>query len=141
MRFSLLATYLSITLVITLLYACRGDAPKQEEADAISPLTDSAVEATYSLFTEGRYRDYALKMQSTEGKPEEYIKEMETLYKQHAAELRDNYGGIKTFKINRIRTKEGDPSAVAFLEVTYGNGSEEEIMLTFIHDAGQWKLR
>lgn len=141
MRFHLLAKYALLALTtICLLSGCKEESGKEQAAE-IPPLTDSIVKQTYSLFVDGHYRDYALQMQTTEGKPEEYVKDMEILYKQHAAELSDNYDGIKSFKVNRIRTKEGDASAAAFLEVTYGDGSEEEIMLPFINVGGKWKLR
>ena len=136
---SLLVRYLII--LSTILCVGCGDKGSKNESATIPPLTDSIVNEAYNFFVTGDYHNYVLQMQSVSGKPDEYVRGMEILYKQHAAELRDNYEGIKSFKVNRLRTKEGDASATAFLEVTYGNGTEEEIMLTFIYDSGHWKLR
>lgn len=127
-------------LCLTLLFAC-GGAKDEATAESIPPLTGEEVIKVYELYLQGNYAEYVAHMASGEGKTADYLRQMETLLKQHAAENREANGAVRDISVTRVQTNPEAQAAQAYMNVTYADNNTEEIQLLFVYRDGQWKLR
>ena len=99
--------------------------PKEEE-----------ILSLYKLYTSGNYNAYVDAMQSCDDKPETYRQEMKDALKQH-----EEHKGVKHVKLERTEVHDKGNMSNAFLNVSYGDGSTEEIMIQLVRNKNRWRIR
>lgn len=114
---------------------------KGPQTEALSPLSSEEVLRTYNLYRDGRYAELVDAILSCDGKDAAYREQMATLFKQHAADQKEQNGDIRSTAVNAIVTDTTGNAATASLLVTYANGDTETIQLQFIRSEGKWRLR
>lgn len=119
-----------------------GGSNKEPSQSGYRPdsLTTETVEAIFDRYAQGDYEGYVDAMASFDDKPEDYKSQMVLVYKQHTAEHQGD-DRLQDFKVTRIEASDDGNAAQAFLETIYANGEHEEIMLSFVHDGKDWRLR
>lgn len=132
----------SLLFVVLPAFVACGETRRQEPSpEPLVLLTTEEVMETYDLYRSGRYSEYVARMASCEGMPSDYLKQMATALKQHAAEVRKENGNVTSAACSRVQTGNDGRSATAFINVTYADKSSEELLLHFVLVGRQWKLR
>ncbi len=75
-----------------------------------------------------------------EAMPEHERGQMVDLFAQYLEQERELRGGIEGIAVVGD-TLLSDSSAVAFLEMTFGNGSQETVSLPLVFSAGKWLVK
>ena len=107
-----------------------NNGPKEEE-----------ILSLYKLYTSGNYNAYVDAMQSCDDKPETYRQEMKDALKQHARYIDEEHKGVKHVKLERTEVQDKGNMSNAFLNVSYGDGSTEEIMIQLVRNKDRWRIR
>lgn len=109
-------------------------------ADSLA-MIDTLAPRLYMLQQQGRYADYVNAMASAEGQPESYRQMLQLAVKHHAAEIKRTKKGIKSVKFSKKEVYDNGRMLKAFLDVTYGDNTTEEIILPLVKSGEQWKLQ
>jgi len=126
-------------LLLCAVFSC-GSGERPQEAQVTLP-SETEVADFYNLYVHGDYAGFVAAMASCDGLPEDYRQQMATLYKQHAAAVKQDRGGVKAFKVGRMEAHNDSIHVNAFLNLTYQDGSSEEIMLPLVRVGGKWRLQ
>lgn len=131
--------HLYFTLSLGLLLACSSE--KQPQAGLPALPSEEEVVGYYGLYTRGDYAAFVAAMASCDGKPQDYRHQMEILFKQHAARMAREKGGVRAVSVGRMEPHHGNTMVNAFLNVTYQDSTTEEVMLPLVFVDGKWRLR
>lgn len=134
------AFFVMVFLYLLLVYAC-GRKQAESSFETCPPLTKEEVTRIYGLYLNENYMEYVAHMESSKGKPSEYIRQMATLFKQHAVESEHKNGQVRGCEVSRLRNNGQAHTAQAFVNLTYADGNTEEIQLLFVYKNGNWMLR
>ncbi len=100
-------------------------------------VADSAV-AYYLLQSQGKYEAYVSKMHSCDSMPDDYKKRTVLMLKQHQAFVEKTKQGVKGAKVIRTEFHQEGKMANVFLEVTFCDNSQEEVMFPMVYDNNRW---
>ena len=128
---------LFVLLLSFLLAACSPGG----KGEGLQPPTADEVMAYYELYRSGNYADYVKAMQSCDDKPADFCKQMADALKQHAARIKAEKGGAVSAEFLRTELHAEHSAADAYLSVTYGDSTKEEIILPFVFCQDKWRLK
>ena len=128
---------LFVLLLSFLLAACSPGG----KGEGLQPPTADEVMAYYELYRCGNYSDYVKAMQSCDDKPADFCKQMADALKQHAARIKAEKGGAVSAEFLRTEMHAEHSAADAYLSVTYGDSTKEEIILPLVFWQDQWRLK
>lgn len=113
-----------------------------EEAAETSPLPDVAMVAEmYGHYIDGDFMAFVDQMESLDHATEDYRAQMANLFKQrHHAQVEEN-GGPVACRLMNVIANANKTYAEVYVEVTFGDGSYEEIMLPMVRVNDMWRLR
>ena len=100
-----------------------------------------AAEVYYGKLVTGDYEGFVAGMESCDDKPDTYREQMVTLMKQHYKKMEREHGGLQSVVVNRTVVVQDSVAANVFLNVTYKNGSTEEIVQPMVWDGTGWRLQ
>lgn len=125
---------------ICLLTACYG---KQAQTDnqADCEEADSAAVTYYMLRANGKYAEYVSAMHSCDSMPDAYRNNMALMLEQHQAEVMKRKKGVKRANVIRCELHNNAHMANVFLNVTFNDGSQEEVIMPMILDGKQWRIQ
>ena len=127
-------------LVLLLSYLLTACSPGGK-GDGLQPPTADEVMAYYELYRSGNYADYVKAMQSCDDKPADFCKQMADALKQHAARIKAEKGGAVSAEFLRTEMHAEHSAADAYLSVTYGDSTKEEIILPLVFWQDKWRLK
>ena len=127
-------------LVLLLSYLLTACSPGGK-GEGLQPPTADEVMAYYELYRSGNYADYVKAMQSCDGKPADFCKQMADALKQHAARIKAEKGGAVSAEFLRTEMHAEHSAADAYLSVTYGDSTKEEIILPLVFWQDKWRLK
>ena len=127
-------------LVLLLSYLLTACSPGGK-GEGLQPPTADEVMAYYELYRSGNYADYVKAMQSCDDKPAEFCKQMADALKQHAARIKAEKGGAVGAEFLRTELHAEHSAADAYLSVTYGDSTKEEIFLPLVFWQDKWRLK
>ena len=127
-------------LVLLLSYLLTACSPGGK-GEGLQPPTADEVMAYYELYRSGNYADYVKAMQSCDDKPAEFCKQMADALKQHAARIKAEKGGAVSAEFLRTEMHAEHSAADAYLSVTYGDSTKEEIILPLVFWQDKWRLK
>ena len=111
------------------------------KGEGLQPPTADEVMAYYELYRSGNYADYVKAMQSCDDKPADFCKQMADALKQHAARIKAEKGGAVGAEFLRTELHAEHSAADAYLSVTYGDSTKEEIILPLVFWQDKWRLK
>ena len=120
-------------LVLLLSYLLTACSPGGK-GEGLQPPTADEVMAYYELYRSGNYADYVKAMQSCDDKPADFCK-------QHAARIKAEKGGAVSAEFLRTEMHAEHSAADAYLSVTYGDSTKEEIILPLVFWQDKWRLK
>ena len=124
-------------LLSLLLAACSSS----NSGDGLQPPSAKEVMEYYELYRSGNYAEYVKAMQSCDDKPADFCKQMADALKQHAARIKAEKGGTVSAEFLRTELHAEHSAADAYLSVTYGDSTKEEIILPFVFCQDKWRLK
>ena len=124
-------------LLSLLLAACSPGA----SGDGLQPPSAKEVMEYYELYRSGNYAEYVKAMQSCDDKPADFCKQMADALKQHAARIKEEKGGTVSAEFLRSELHAEHSAADAYLSVTYGDSTKEEIVLPLVFWQDKWRLK
>ena len=127
-------------LVLLLSYLLTACSPGGK-GEGLQPPTADEVIAYYELYRSGNYADYVKAMQSCDDKPADFCKQMADALKQHAARIKAEKGGAVSAEFLRTEMHAEHSAADAYLSVTYGDSTKEEIILPLVFWQDKWRLK
>ena len=127
-------------LVLLLSYLLTACSPGGK-GEGLQPPTADEVMAYYELYRSGNYADYVKAMQSCDDKPADFCKQMADALKQHAARIKAEKGGAVSAEFLRTELHAEHSAADAYLSVTYGDSTKEEIVLPLVFWQDKWRLK
>ena len=128
---------LLVLLISFLLAACSSGG----KGDELQPPTAKEVMEYYELYRSGNYAEYVKAMQSCDNKPADFCKQMADALKQHAARIKEEKGGTVSAEFLRSELHAEHSAADAYLSVTYGDSTKEEIVLPLVFWQDKWRLK
>ena len=128
---------LLVLLISFLLAACSSGG----KGDGLQPPTAKEVMEYYELYRSGNYAEYVKAMQSCDDKPADFCKQMADALKQHAARIKAEKGGAVSAEFLRTELHAEHSAADAYLSVTYGDSTKEEIVLPLVFWQDKWRLK
>ena len=123
-------------LLSFLLVACSSGG-----GDGLQPPTAKEVMEYYELYRSGNYAEYVKAMQSCDNKPADFCNQMADALKQHAARIKEEKGGTVSAEFLRSELHAEHSAADAYLSVTYGDSTKEEIVLPLVFWQDKWRLK
>lgn len=131
---------LPLLLVAALaLASCRSG--KGRPAARPSDVADTTVTRLYMLAPTGHYAEHVAAMQSCDGTTQAYRDQTMLALKQHQDYIRREKKGVKQATVERIECNAQGTMANAFLNVTYNDGSQEEVLFPIVHDSTGWRIQ
>ena len=127
-------------LVLLLSYLLTACSPGGK-GEGLQPPTADEVMAYYELYRSGNYADNVKAMQSCDDKPADFCKQMADALKQHAARIKEEKGGTVSAEFLRTELHAEHSAADAYLSVTYGDSTKEEIVLPLVFWQDKWRLK
>lgn len=127
-------------LVLLLSYLLTACSPGGK-GEGLQPPTADEVMAYYELYRSGNYADYVKAMQSCDDKPADFCKQMADALKHHAARIKAEKGGAVSAEFLRTEMHAEHSAADAYLSVTYGDSTKEEIILPLVFWQDKWRLK
>ena len=128
---------LLVLLISFLLAACSSGG----KGSGLQPPTAKEVMEYYELYRSGNYAEYVKAMQSCDDKPADFCKQMADALKQHAARIKEEKGGTVSAEFLRTELHAEHFAADAYLSVTYGDSTKEEIVLPLVFWQEKWRLK
>lgn len=124
---------------ILALTSCQSD--KGRSADHASDVADTTVTHLYMLAPTGHYAEHVAAMQSCDGTTQAYRDQVMLALKQHHDYIRREKKGVKQATVERIECNAQGTMANAFLNVTYNDGSQEEVLFPIVRDSTGWRIQ
>lgn len=106
-----------------------------------SDVADTTVTRLYMLAPTGHYAEHVAAMQSCDGTTQAYRDQTMLALKQHQDYIRREKKGVKQATVERIECNAQGTMANAFLNVTYNDGSQEEVLFPIVRDSTGWRIQ
>lgn len=126
--------------VILSLASC-GSGSDASEAENPNGFSDEQATQYYMLRANGQFDAYVAAMQSCDSTTEAYRSQMARLLKHHEAQILQTKGGTTGAEVLRKFFHKNGTVAVVFLNVTFKDGSSEEVIQTMVFDGENWRLK
>ena len=129
-----------IFLFIAALLSCHSK-PNGNETEKRLNLEDSTIVNLYMLAPTGHYEQHVAAMLSADGTTNAYKDQIILALKQHQDYIKKEKQGVRNAKVERIEANAQGNMANAFLNVSFGDGSQEEVMVPLVFDGKAWRLQ
>ena len=127
-------TRLLALFALTLLLSCSSPlSPEQQAALAAEGYYRHLLAGEYDQFLEGRAGADSL--------PADYREQLLTGYLQFMAQQQDKHGGITAVSVSNVRTDSLDRYTSVFLLLSYGDSTQEEIVVPMVEHNGSWRMK
>ena len=126
---------LSLIIAFVVLSACSNKSPEEEAAKAALAYYQSLLEDNPEDFLHGRFGADSL--------PDKYRAQLLQTYRHFMAEMEEKHGGISEVCIsaNVGRRDTTVNLTYAFLLLSFGDSTQEEITVPMIEVDGEWKMK
>ena len=126
---------LSVVIALVVLSACSNKSPEEEAAKAALAYYNSLLEDSPEDFLHGRVGADSL--------PDNYRAQLLQTYRHFMEEMEEKHGGIRGVSIsaNVGRRDTTLNLTYAFLLLSFGDSTQEEITVPMVEVNGEWKMR
>ena len=124
----------SILLLLPLFLACcSSPTPEQQAALAAEGYYRHLIAGEYEQFLEGRVGADSL--------PADYREQLLTGYSQFLAQQQRAHQGIRAVTVSNARKDTLTDYTTVLLLLSYGDSTQEEIVVPMVHHNGRWRMR
>jgi hypothetical protein len=89
----------------------------------------------------GDYDKYVEGMFNTDSIPSSYHEQLVTMIKQFVTQQKEEKGGMKSARVVSSAIDTLHSTANVFMEISYGDSTNEEIVVPMILKNGKWKMK
>ncbi len=134
--------YKTILLLMTIasLTSCHKGST-ETSSDATEEQADSAAVRFYRMRILGDFDSYVANMHSCNNMPQEYKQRIIIMLRQHQKDVEKNKQGAIDVKVMRSEMYDDGKMANVFLNITYKDGTNEEILFPVVYDGKEWKIQ
>lgn len=120
--------------ISTAFMQCAKVSPEQQAA--------LAAEGYYRHLIAGEYEQFLQGRAGADSLPDDYREQLLTAYRQFVAQQQDNHNGITAVAVSNVRTDSLSDYTSVFLLLSYGDSTQEEIIVPMIDTGeGHWRMR
>lgn len=102
---------------------------------------DSMAVACYKMQAEGRFDDYVKAMKSCDKMPADYQHRMVMMLRHHQKQVLEEKKGVKDVAVLRTEMHNQGRMANVFLNVTFNDGTTEEVIFPMVYDGQRWRVQ
>lgn len=95
----------------------------------------------YKMQANGLFDEYVKAMHSCDGTTDAYKQRIVVMLRQHQRQINEEKKGLNDVQVLRTEMHNNNRMANVFLNVSYKDGSKEEVMLPMIFDGSQWRMQ
>lgn len=136
MRYLLFSFIVFINLLI--FSNCTSNTPGDSDTDLPQ---DTLAIYYYNLQANGHFDEYIEAMHSCKGTTPEYKQHIKKLLQQHFKEILQTKKGVHHVKVVRAETNKQNNMANVFLNVTYNDSTQEEVMFPLVYVNNEWLIQ
>jgi hypothetical protein len=127
-----------------LLSSCGDSEPSVQESSqsvVLNPPSRMRIEQICRAYIDGDYVSYIGLMHNYKSKDQTYKQRLLNMMKQRAADRSLSQAVLEGYRTNRVKLHEPMKTAEVYVELSYGNGQQEEVVLPLIYDEGEWWVK
>ncbi len=102
---------------------------------------DSMAMLCYKMQVNGQFQDYVKAMKSCDKMPNDYQQRVVKMLRHHQKLVMKEKNGVKKVDILRTEMHNNNLMANVFLNVSYNDGSVEEVLLPMVYDGNRWRMQ
>ena len=129
-----------IGLCAALLLCCTESAPVQPQDDGLQA-GGVALKCYKALYIENRPDVFLNGRAAAESLSSDLRQQLLTLYRQHALKVEREKGGVRHIDFSRAEPDTTLHVMQVFLKVTYGDTTQEEIVVPMVHAGDEWRMK
>ena len=129
-----------ILLLLLLVVAAGCKEPVDREQQARQAATEVVVRS-YNHLLAGEYEQVVDCRAGADSMPATYRQQVAMAYKQFMAQQQQAHGGISSFKVSNVQRDSTLGLMQVFLQLTFGDNTQEEIVVPAIEHNGAWRLK
>ena len=118
--------------------SCGHTASPEERA---MKAASEAAEKSYERLLTGRYDEFLQGRAGADSLPDDYREQLIMAYKQYMNTQQESHGGISSFKVSNAKIDSTLNLIQVFLMLSYGDQTQEEIVVPMIERDGVWKMK
>ena len=130
----------AIIICLATLFSCRKKNEVLTDYEQ-QGLSDTLVTRLYKLGTDGHYEEYVSNMASCDNTTPEYKEQVKLALKQHNANITKSKNGVANVEFLRATFHDNNHMANCYLNVTFKDGSVEEILFPLVKVNDSWKIQ
>lgn len=124
--------------IVLLALSCSGGTTDVERAQEGAR---AAAEAYYNLLLNGDYRQFLNGRAGADSIPESYSEQLMAGYRQFMAEQQQEHLGISSLQATRAEMDTTLQVMQVFLQLCYGDSTQEEIVVPMVSYKGVWMMK
>ena len=130
-----------LALALFAFMSCHHEPTSEELTQrALEAAKNEAAEA-YSHLVEGRYEQYLDCRADMSEAPDDYRRQLIDAYSQHMAQLNNAHRGIATYTVINARMDSSLQVAQVFINVTFADSTQEEILIPMVERNDRWLMK
>ncbi len=131
---------LLFTTIVCLFNSCQknaSDVAKNKSSEG----ADSMAVLCYKMQVDGNFQDYVKAMKSCDKMPNDYQQRIVKMLRHHQKFVMKEKKGVKKVDVLRTEMHNKNLMANVFLNVSYNDGSVEEVLLPMVYDGNRWRMQ
>lgn len=130
-------TFFLLLLAVLCCTACSRKKPGIDHGAVAA----QAARRYYRQLLAGKYENFYKGLNMTDSVPESFHRQMLTNLEQYRQRQDTLHGGVKAVRIHGAQFSGKDSTASAYLVFSYGDGSEEQIVVPMVKRRHVWLMR
>lgn len=123
--------------VLLVMSACNGRKRYDTEDQAVC----AAAEEYYGYLINGEADRYVAAIHDADSLPQEYRDQLRDMFLQYIGDEQEAHQGLKSAKATRCEFSVDSLTASAFVELTFGDNTTEQVALPLVRVGKDWKLK
>lgn len=135
-----LASSVCLAMLCQVLLSCHrsgADMAKDKSGEG----ADSMAVACYKMQAEGRFDEYVKAMKSCDKMPADYQHRVVMMLRHHQKQVLEEKKGVKDVAVLRTEMHNQERMANVFLNVTFNDGTTEEVIFPMVYDGQRWRVQ
>lgn len=132
---------LLIAVCCSLFYSCNDNKSGSSVQQPSTEGADTMAVMCYKMQVNGQFDNLVNAMHSCDGSTKEYKERMVMMLRQHQKKIIEEKKGINNVVVLRTEMHNNNHMANVFLNVSYKDNSQEEIIMPMVYDGKQWRMQ
>ena len=126
-----------LLLLATVLCACSAPPPQPTDEELAATAACTAYQSLYG----GRTEVFLHARAGAEGHTPQYAEQLLAACNQHVASVKRLHGGVSQVNVSRVVADSTLHLMQVFLLLSYGDSTQEEMVVPMVKESGEWKMK